>query len=670
MSVSSQIKQQVEQLRAEIERHNYQYHVLDNPLISDADYDQLLRQLQQLETQYPELVTSTSPTQRVGAAPAGHFQQVQHEVPMLSLENAFADDEVLAFDQRIHDRLKIDSEIQYACEPKFDGVALSVIYHDGILVQAATRGDGTTGEDITANLRTVVNVPLQLRGQHYPTVLEVRGEVIMPRAKFLAFNLAAQARGEKVFANPRNAAAGSLRQLDPKITATRPLLFFAYGIGKVVGQQLAMTHHAQLQQLKEWGIPVAPEAVVLPNIAACLDYYRQLAERREQLTYDIDGVVYKVDAITLQQQLGFVSRAPRFAIAHKFPAVETITQVRAIEFQVGRTGAITPVARLQPVPVAGVIVSNASLHNFDELHRKDIRVGDTVVIRRAGDVIPEIVTVLPERRPASTHIILMPKHCPVCGSIVVKPEDDAIARCSGGLFCAAQRKEAVKHFASRKAMNIDGLGDKLIDQLVEKKLIHSVADLYELVAEDLIALDRMGEKSATKLLQAIESSKKTTFARFLYALGIREVGEATALNLAQYFKDLSALRQADETNLQQVPDIGPVAAASICAFLREPHNEQVIAKLLTHGIHWPEPITNTTHLPLTGMTFVLTGTLQTLTREQASERLRQLGARVTNSISKNVNYLIVGEAPGSKLAEAKKLGVSYLTETELLNMLA
>lgn len=663
------VQQQIIQLRTEIEQHNYQYHVLDNPLISDADYDRLFHELQQLEAQHPELITSDSPTQRVGAIAVGHFKTVTHTIPMLSIDNAFNEENVLAFDKRIRERLAEISAIEYACEPKMDGVALSVVYRDGKLAQAATRGDGTTGEDITANFRTVANVPLRLVGNDYPTELEVRGEVIMPRTKFLEFNAAAQERGEKVFANPRNAAAGSLRQLDPRITARRPLLFYCYSVGSV-NQSLADTHHAQLLQLKHWGLPVAPEACVVSDILGCLAYYKKLGEQRQSLTYDIDGVVYKVNAVALQQQLGFVSRAPRFMIAHKFPAVEAITQVRAIEFQVGRTGAITPVARFNPVPVAGVIVSNASLHNFDETQRKDVRVGDTVVIRRAGDVIPEVVTVLLDRRPNDTQPVLMPKHCPICQSAVIKLEDDAIARCSGGLICPAQRKEAIKHFASRKAMNIDGLGDKLIDQLVENKIIHTVADLYDLHVNQLAELERMGEKSANNLMTAINASKATSFARFLYALGIREVGEATALNLANHFRTLDQLRIANVDELQQVSDIGPVAANAISAFFQEAHNIFVIEKLLVHGIHWSEPQTLThTKEGVVGKTFVLTGTLITMSREQASARLRELGARVTNSLSKKVDYLIVGAAPGSKLTEAQRLGVTCLQEDDLLKLL-
>ncbi len=669
-NIPAKIIQQVKKLRVEINEYNYRYYILDDPSVTDAEYDRLLRTLQELETKYPDLITHDSPTQRVGAEPAKIFKEVSHEIPMLSLDNAFADEEILNFDRRVKERLETDVAIEYCCEPKLDGLAVSILYLDGLLTVGATRGDGYTGEDITTNLRTIRSIPLQLRGQNYPKVLEVRGEVYMPRAGFEALNKEAEKRGEKVFANPRNAAAGSLRQLDPNITAKRPLALFCYGVGKVSGGHLPDRQSKILQQLQQWGLRVNPEIKVVTGPENCLQFYKNIAVKRANLPYEIDGVVYKVDRLELQQRLGFVSRAPRWAIAHKFPAQEEMTQVLAVEFQVGRTGTLTPVARLKPVLVGGVTVSNATLHNMDEIERKDVRVGDTVIIRRAGDVIPEIVAVVKERRPARTKTITLPQHCPVCHSDVIKPEGEAAARCIAGLYCPAQRKEAIKHFASRRAMDINGLGDKLVDQLVEEKLIDSVADLYTLQESELATLERFGEKSAANLCAAIEKSKNTTLSRFLYALGIREVGEATALSLATHFHSLQNVMAADEELLQTVPDIGPVVAANVAAFFRQSHNLEVIKKLQQAGVHWPEIVASPkTSQALAGQTFVLTGSLTTMTRDEAKQRLQELGAKISGSVSRKTSYVIVGAEPGSKLDEAQRLGVEVLDEKQFLTFL-
>jgi DNA ligase (NAD+) len=659
---------QLTKLRAEITEHNYCYYVLDAPSVPDAEYDRLLRELQALEQQHPELITADSPTQRIGAAPAKAFHEVQHEVPMLSLDNAFSEEEVLAFDRRIKDRLDKDEDIEYCCEPKLDGLAVSLLYVNGKLERAATRGDGYTGEDITNNIRTIPSVPLHLRGKDYPELAEIRGEVYMPKASFLALNKTAQEHGEKIFANPRNAAAGSLRQLDPRITAKRDLAIFCYGIGKLTGKNLPPHHSEVLKQLAEWGLRTNRETTVVKSIAGCLQFHQKISKKREQLTYDIDGVVYKVNRLDWQRQLGFVARAPRWAIAHKFPAQEEITEILEVEFQVGRTGTLTPVARLKPVFVGGVTVSNATLHNMDEIQRKDVHIGDTVIIRRAGDVIPEIVSVILNKRPPHAKIIKLPKHCPICHADVIRPEGEAAARCSGELYCPAQVKENIKHFASRKALNIDGLGDKLVDQLVEEKLIKNIADLYQLTAEQLANLERMGEKSAENLYQALEKSKTTTLPRFLYALGIREVGETTALNLAQYFQDLTKIMQADEEMLQSVPDVGPVAAKYTATFFQQQHNLEIIERLLNYGVHWPKIIINQNQ-PLAGKTFVLTGTLNSLTRETATEKLQTLGAKVSGSVSKKTSYVVAGADAGSKLKNAEKLGVAVLDEEAFLKLL-
>jgi DNA ligase (NAD+) len=663
------IQERVSNLREQINYHNYRYYVLDQPEIPDAEYDRLLRELQQMEQQYPELVTPDSPTQRVGAEPLKEFAAVRHELPMLSLANAFSEEELIGFDRRARERLGID-EIVYAAEPKLDGLAVSLLFEDGVLVRGATRGDGTTGEDVTQNVRTIDSVPLRLLGRDYPRMLEVRGEVFMSRAGFEALNKQQAQSGSKAFANPRNAAAGSLRQLDPRITASRPLEMYCYGVGRVDGGTLPDTHSEILRQIRKWGLRVSPEVRVVHGWRRCWEYYQDILARRNELPYEIDGVVYKVNSVAQQQALGFVARAPRWAIAHKFPAQEEMTKVLAIDVQVGRTGAVTPVARLEPVFVGGVTVTNATLHNQDEIDRKDVRVGDTVIVRRAGDVIPEVVSVVQSRRPTNTRKFKMPDKCPVCGSDVVRLEDEAIARCTGGLFCAAQRREAIKHFASRRAMDIDGLGDKLVEQMDDKGLIHDVADLYKVTREQVASLERMGDKSAQNLLDALQKSKSTTLARFIYALGIRLVGEATAQSLANHFGSLEKIERADMENLQQVADVGPIVAESIHAFFQEKHNLDVIGKLLQAGIHWPDVNVVARHgQPLAGKTLVLTGTLSTMTRDEAKARLQALGAKVTGSVSKKTDYVVVGEDPGSKFEKARELGVATLDENAFLELI-
>ena len=659
----------IKQLREAIEFHNYRYYVLDDPEVPDAEYDRLMRELQALEAQYPELVAPDSPTQRVGGEALEGFEEVQHLVPMLSLDNAFDEVEVQAFDKRIHDRLKIDGDIEYVAEPKLDGLAISLLYEAGKLVRAATRGDGHVGENVTQNVRTIRSVPLHLQGEDFPQRLEVRGEIYLPKAGFIKLNQAQEKKGEKLFANPRNAAAGSLRQLDPKITATRPLEMYCYSLGLAEGVTLPDSHFKILQKLKQWGLRVSPEIKCVSGVAGCLEYYQLMANKREQLPYEIDGVVFKVNQIALQGKLGFVSRAPRWAIAHKFPAEEAVTKLLAVDFQVGRTGALTPVARLEPVFVGGATVSNATLHNMDEIQRKDVRIGDTVIIRRAGDVIPEVVSVIPSKRPKNAQQIKLPTHCPVCNSEVIQLEGEAIARCSGGLFCPAQRKEAIKHFASRKAMDIEGLGDKLVDQLVEAGLIEHVDDLFHLNAKQLAELERMGEKSAENLIEALEKSKQTTLAKFIYALGIREVGEATAESLATHFHSLEKIMQADEEALIEVPDVGPIVAGHIYSFFRQPHNLEVIKSLQQAGIHWDEIEKPAGNLPLAGKTYVLTGTLNSMSRDQAKEQLQKLGAKVTGSVSSKTTAVIAGEKAGSKLTKAEKLGVTILDESALMELL-
>lgn len=666
---SSALIKKIAELKKKINEHNYRYYILDNPQLSDSAFDQMFRKLQTLETQHPELITQDSPTQRVGATPLTSFNQVEHETPMLSLDNAFSDKEVLAFNKRIQDRLGSNKEIEYACEPKLDGIAVSLNYQHGKLIRAATRGDGNMGEDITLNSRTILSIPLQLRGSDYPDSLEVRGEVYMPKKAFQQLNQKLQQANEKTFVNPRNAAAGSLRQLDPKITAQRGLAFFTHSAGQIKKAMLANKHTAILQQFERWGLPRCPETQCVQGIEACLAYFHKIAEQRSRLPYEIDGVVYKVNLLALQQRLGFISRAPRWALAHKFPAQEELSRVLAVEFQVGRTGALTPVARLKPVFVGGATISNATLHNMDEINRKDIRVGDTVVVRRAGDVIPEIVRVIKEKRPSQTQPIRLPTHCPVCGAEVTKLATESVARCDGGLYCPAQLKEAIKHFTSRKAMNIEGLGDKIIDQLVAKALISDIADLYSLTISQLAGLERLGEKSAIKLCRAITASKNTQLSRFLYALGIRDVGVSTALNLAKHFQQLQPLMQADEENLQSIADIGPIVARHIKKFFTQTHNQEIIQRLLTAGIHWPKPTLSKKQSTLTGKNFVLTGSLNDLSREEATHQLQAQGAKVSSSISKKTDYVVVGKDPGSKFTQAKKLGLTCLTEKEFKALL-
>lgn len=665
------ISNQINQLRETLRHHEYLYHVLDAPEIPDSEYDRLFHQLKALEQQHPELITPNSPTQRVGAKPLSGFAQITHEIPMLSLDNAFSDEEFYAFVKRIQDRLTVLPEkLEFCCEPKLDGLAVSILYVNGVLTQAATRGDGTTGEDITLNIRTIRNIPLQLLTDNPPARLEVRGEVFMPQAGFERLNETALAKGEKTFANPRNAAAGSLRQLDPKITSQRPLTLNAYGIGVAEGVELPDTHYARLQWLKSLGIPVNPEIQLCDGVEKVLNFYRTIQQKRPNLGYDIDGTVLKINSIALQQELGFIAKAPRWAIAYKFPAQEEMTVLNDVEFQVGRTGAITPVAKLEPVFVAGVTVSNATLHNGDEIERLNIAIGDTVIIRRAGDVIPQIIGVVHDRRPANAKPIVFPTTCPVCGSAVTRIDGEAVARCTGGLFCDAQRKEALKHFVSRKAMDIDGVGAKLIEQLVDRELIHTPADLFKLDLITLMRLERMGEKSAQNALDSLDKAKKTTLARFIFALGIREVGEATALNLANFFKNLTALQQATFEQLQQVPDVGDVVANRILAFWQEQHNLDVVNDLIVQGVHWDDvEVKEVNENPFKDKTIVLTGTLSQMGRNEAKALLQQLGAKVVGSVSAKTHLVIAGDAAGSKLAKAQELGVEVWDEQKFVEVL-
>lgn len=665
MEVSSRIAQ----LRAQLEQHNHRYYVLDEPSISDAEYDTLFRELQSLEAAYPELFSLDSPTQRVGGAPLKVFDEVAHRTPMLSLNNAFSDDEVRAFDTRIRESLGV-AAVDYAVELKFDGLAINLSYRDGVFVQGATRGDGSTGEDVTENLRTVRAIPLHLIDSQHIDIkanIEIRGEVLMFNRDFEKLNQQQRDHQEKEFVNPRNAAAGSLRQLDSRITARRRLSFFAYGIGLCDGLALPVQHDSQMALLQQWGVPVASQRRVVSGVEGLLAFYREIGEQRALLPFAIDGVVYKVNDLALQQQLGFVSRAPRFAIAHKFPAEEAMTTLLDIDVQVGRTGALTPVARLAPVFVGGVTVTNATLHNEDELRRKDVRIGDVVVVRRAGDVIPEVARVVLEKRSAEVREFVMPTRCPVCGSHVVRGEEEAAWRCTGGLFCPAQRKQALLHFASRRAMNIDGLGDKLVEQLVDANLVNTPADLYQLGMSKLVSLERMGEKSALNLLEAISNSRHTTLARFIFALGIRNVGEATAKDLAQHFGSLESLLAADIERLQQVRDVGPVVAQSMADFFAEAHNRAVIEQLRNQGVVWAEHEPQEDKiLPFSGKTFVLTGSLEKLSRQEAKERLETLGAKVSGSVSKKTDYVVAGAESGSKLDRALELNVAILNEAEFL----
>ena len=671
-------------LREQLEFHNYRYYVLDDPQIPDAEYDRLFRELQQLEAQYPALLSADSPTQRVGGAPLPEFLPVTHRTPMRSLNNAFAAEDVTAFDRRVREVVAGDA-VEYEVGPKFDGLAISLTYIDGVLTQAATRGDGYSGEDVTANIRTVRNIPLKLAGAAIPALVEIRGEVLMLRADFERLNQQQDARGDKRFANPRNAAAGSLRQLDSRITASRRLTFFAYNVGAIEGGPALRSQAELMDWLGGLHLPLCDLRAVVSGVQGLLDYYVAIGAKRPTLPFDIDGVVYKVNSLAAQQELGFVSRAPRFAIAHKYPAEEAVTTVEAIDIQVGRTGALTPVARLAPVFVGGVTVTNATLHNEDEIRRKDVRVGDTVVVRRAGDVIPEVVRILPERRryravPGKDLFdaaqepefapFEMPGTCPVCGSHVVKEEGEAVSRCSGGLFCSAQRKQALWHFASRKAMDIDGLGDKLIEQMVDAGIVHTPADLYRLDLARLAGLARMAEKSAGNLLAAIEASKHTTLPRFVYALGIRNVGESTAKDLARHFGAIDALIHASTEQLLAVPDVGPVVAQSLCDFFAEPHNVEVIGQLRAAGVHWPAiEVLSSADAKLAGKTFVLTGTLPSLSRDDAKARIEAAGGKVAGSVSKKTDYVVAGAEAGSKLTKAQELGIAILDEEQLLRLL-
>ncbi|GLS27517.1 NAD-dependent DNA ligase LigA [Marinibactrum halimedae] len=665
-------QQRIEQLRQTLDHHNYRYYVLDDPIIPDADYDKLMRELQSLEVTHPDLITMDSPTQRVGAKPLDGFDAVVHQLAMLSLDNAFDDQELNDFDNRVRERLNAVDTLEYACEPKLDGIAISLIYENGRLVLGATRGDGVNGEDITSNVRTIPSVPLRLQGTDFPEVLEVRGEIYMPKAGFESLNARAREAGEKTFANPRNAAAGSLRQLDPSITKTRPLQLCAYSMGRVEGAELPDRHTDVLRQLNAWGFRINPHMDEVQGIEACMAYYRKLSGLRDSLPYDIDGIVFKVNSRAIQERLGFVARAPRWAIAYKFPAQEQLTELLDVEFQVGRTGAITPVARLKPVEVAGVTVSNATLHNRDEIERLGVKVGDRVMVRRAGDVIPQIVSVVLEQRPETVEEIVFPTRCPVCESPIETIPGEAVARCTGGLVCGAQVKEAIKHFASRKAMDIDGLGDKLVEQLVDAELIDSVEGLYRLSAEQVAKLERMGPKSAENLITALEKSKQTTQERFIYALGIREVGEATARNLVQHFRTLEAIQSADEESLMAVDDVGPVVAHFVAEWFAQSHNQNVVQALREVGVQWQDEseLTVESAMPLAGRTFVISGSLEAFSRDEAKDKLQKLGAKVSGSVSKKTDHLVAGPGAGSKLTKAQSLEVDVMDEVALLALLS
>jgi DNA ligase (NAD+) len=663
-------RERVSTLRAAIAHHDYRYYVLNDPEVPDAEYDRIVKELKALEAEHPELVSPDSPTQRVSGEPAREFGEVEHRVPMLSLDNAFSAEEIRSFDRRVRERLEVEGPVRYSCEPKLDGLAVTLFYEQGRLVRGATRGDGIRGEDVTANLRTLQTVPLRLVGRGYPAVLEARGEVFMSRKGFERMNREALKKGEKVFVNPRNAAAGSLRQLDSRVTAARPLQIFFYGIGAFERGALPGSHSELLAQLRHWGLRVSPDTRVATGVEALLAYFADIGARRASLAYQIDGVVYKVDSLEQQRQLGFIARAPRWAIAHKYPAEEEITTVRDVEWQVGRTGALTPVARLEPVFVGGVTVSNATLHNLDDLRRKDVRIGDSVIIRRAGDVIPEVVRVVLERRPRGAKVPPVPDACPVCGSEVRRIEGEAILHCTGGLVCAAQRKESLKHFAGRRAMDIEGLGDKLVDQLVEAKLVRTAADLYDLTVDQLSGLERMGEKSATKLVAAIDASKDTTLPRFLFALGIPNVGEATALAIAEHFGDAEALQKASTEQIMEVADVGPVVATGVREFFDEPRNRDVIRALIAHGVHWPRAASvRSNRQPLAGKTFVLTGTLPTLSRAEAEALIRTAGGKVTGSVTRKTDFVLAGESPGSKFIKAQALGLAVISENDFLRLL-
>ncbi|KTD31501.1 NAD-dependent DNA ligase LigA [Legionella maceachernii] len=662
----------IESLRERIRMYDYHYYVRDEPLIPDSEYDRYFKELQMLEKQYPQYITPDSPTQRVGAAPSGAFEPVEHKQPMLSLGNVFSEEELHAFFKRVADRIDGNEEsLQFVCEPKLDGLAVNLSYEKGQLAYAATRGDGAVGENITSNIKTIPAVPLKLMIDNPPSFIEVRGEVYMPKAGFEAYNEKARARGEKTFANPRNAAAGSVRQLNPAITAARPLAIYCYGIGACEDCKLPETHMDQLEFLRQLGFRVSSEIRRAQGFAGCLAYYQEMLRRRLSLPYEIDGVVYKLDNIALQRRLGYVARAPRFACAHKFPASEEMTELNAVDFQVGRTGALTPVARLKPVSVAGVTVSNATLHNMDEIIRKDIRIGDTVIVRRAGDVIPEVVSVVTEKRPLHTEAIHLPSHCPVCGADVIREEGEAVARCTGGLFCSAQLKRSLWHFASRRAMSIDGLGGVLIEQLVDQGIVRDISDLYQLDLTTVANLPRMGKKSAENLLNAIEKSKKTTLARFLYALGIREVGEVSARALALELGDIESLKRVSAERLMEIRDIGPIGAYHVVHFFAQKHNVEVIDKLLALGVHWPyeKPKSLSKEHPFYSKVMVLTGTLASMGREEAKAQLLAVGAKVTGSVSAKTDYVVAGSEAGSKLDKAQSMGVKVLSEDEFLRLL-
>jgi DNA ligase (NAD+) len=664
--------QEIESLREQLDAWNHQYYVLDQPTVPDAEYDRCMARLLELEAQHPELVSADSPSQRVGDQPLEHFAQVAHEVPMLSLDNAFSAEDMHSFNRRLLDRLKEENDVlEYSCEPKLDGIAVSLLYREGVLERGATRGDGTTGEDITHNVRTIHSIPLRLRGSGIPALLEVRGEIYMPRAGFETLNQRAREQGEKVFVNPRNAAAGSLRQLDARVTASRPLEMCCYGVGQVEGGTLPGHHADILALLNDWGLKVNAESAVVRGIEACDAYYESMAERRDALPYDIDGIVFKVNDIALQERLGFVARAPRWAIARKFPAQEELTQLLEVEFQVGRTGAITPVARLEPVFVGGVTISNATLHNSDEIDRLGVKLGDTVIVRRAGDVIPQVVSVVAQRRPKNARAIRFPRSCPVCGSAIEREEGEAVWRCMGGLVCAAQQKAAIRHFASRRALDIEGLGDKLVDQLVDEGLVENVAGLYDLEKEQLLGLERMGEKSADNLLAALEESKQTTLARFIFALGIREVGQATAVNLANHFGTWQSLASATEEQLLAVDDVGPIVADHLRQFFDSASSLQVVQALCDNGVRWPDVERGgESELPLTGQTWVVTGKLEAMGRNDAKAHLQSLGAKVAGSVSSKTRCVVAGPGAGSKLTKANELGVEVIDEAELLVLLA
>ncbi len=664
------IEQSISSLKAQLEEYNFQYYVLDDPTVPDAEYDRVMRALQELEQQNPHLITADSPTQRVSGKADSAFSEVQHLVPMLSLDNVFNQEEFVRFNQRLQDRLGNKESLNFTCEPKLDGLAVSLLYENGSLVRAATRGDGQVGEDITANVKTIKSLPLKLRSP-FPARVEVRGEVFMLRSVFAKLNEIAKQNNEKLFVNPRNAAAGSLRQLDPSVTAKRQLSVYLYGLGIADGIELPNSHFARLELLRQWGLPVCPKNKKVAGLDNCESFYQSILNDRDQLPFEIDGVVFKVDDVKAQEKLGFVAKAPRWAIAYKFPAQEEITQLLSVDFQVGRTGALTPVARLEPVFVGGVTVSNATLHNMDEIERLDVRVGDTVIIRRAGDVIPQVVSVVTAKRPSNTIPISIPKECPVCQSKVEREQDQAVYRCLGGLICSAQQKESIKHFASRKAMNIDGLGDKLVEQLVDEGRIASVSDVYTLDLNALVSLERMAEKSATNLLEAINKSKTTTLAKFIYSLGIREVGEVTAQTLATECLTLDNIMQMKESEYLALPDIGPVVSSHLVEFFNNETNRKVIQKLLELGVHWPEVVKKSNDaLPLLGQTIVLTGTFSELSRNDAKAQLQELGAKVAGSVSAKTHLVFAGPGAGSKLAKAESLGIPVKAEDDLIALLA